>query len=76
MKVSWGGQRRACAVPTILDDNDEIVGTARERRAFAHPTAPSYIGRYVRTSAGTFTPSLIWPTERMMSSPSSWAKQA
>ena len=36
----------------------------------------SYIGRYVRTSAGTFTPSLIWPTERMMSSPSSWAKQA
>ena len=35
-----------------------------------------YIGRYARTSAGTLTPSLIWPTDLMMSSPSSWAKQA
>jgi hypothetical protein len=35
-----------------------------------------YIGLYVRTSAGTLTPSLIWPTDLMMSSPSSCAKQA
>ena len=27
-------------------------------------------------SAGTLTPSLIWPTDLMMSSPSNWAKQA
>ncbi len=42
--------------------------------AFAGTTG--YIGRYARTSAGTLTPSLIWPTDLMMSSPSSWAKQA
>ena len=35
-----------------------------------------HIGRYVRTSDGTATPSLIWPTDLMMSSPSNWAKQA
>src|SRR5690349_20674851 len=35
-----------------------------------------HMGLYFSTSAGTATPSLIWPTERMMSSPSSCAKQA
>jgi hypothetical protein len=50
----------------------EMVGTLR----FAHPTQSNYIGRYARTSAGTLTPSLIWPTDLMMSSPSSCAKQA
>src|SRR5690242_18595132 len=29
-----------------------------------------HMGLYFSTSAGTATPSLIWPTERMMSSPS------
>jgi hypothetical protein len=36
----------------------------------------NHIGRYARTSDGTLTPSLIWPTDLMMSSPSSCAKQA
>ena len=65
------------SVPTI---HDHIADRWWARRAKSAPLPTlrhrAYIGRYVRTSAGTLTPSLIWPTERMMSSPRSWAKQA
>jgi transposase len=56
-------------------------GMAGPGYRFAHPGYTQsllhrHIGRYVRTSLGTLTPSLIWPTDLMMSSPSSCAKQA
>jgi hypothetical protein len=49
-----------------------IVKNAAPRPGHEQP----HIGRYVSTAAGTLTPSLIWPTDLMMSSPSNWAKQA
>jgi hypothetical protein len=36
-----GGQRRACAVPTIQDYNVDSWWARREERAFAHPTLPT-----------------------------------
>ena len=68
------GSRVALAEPVIGRAFARSVGSlARDDSEFA---VTAHIGRYVRTSDGTATPSLIWPTDWMMSSPSSWAKQA
>ncbi|MGY3619021.1 hypothetical protein ACVJGD_005217 [Bradyrhizobium sp. USDA 10063] len=71
--VAVGWAKRS--VPTITSEM-RMVGTAQVRLCPPYASELNYIGLYVRTSAGTFTPSLIWPTDLMMSSPSNWAKQA